>query len=110
MEDKCFDTLEECRLSTEEGGAVLLEKPTYSRETGKIITYCSLVKKNDKYTIFKYGEWEYVKSLNKYKWCSRYETYSATKDYIPAETFIISLVKIVFKNEHNKIARDNYKE
>ena len=70
-----------------------LTEPNAGSDAAAIET--TAVKKNDKYTIFKYGEWEYIKSLNKYKWCSRYETYSATKDYIPAETFIISLVKIV---------------
>lgn len=71
MEEKCFDTLEECRASTEEGGIVLLEKPTYSRETGEIITYNTLVKKNDKYVLFEYGQQKYVKSLEKYKWVGR---------------------------------------
>lgn len=43
----------------------------------------------------------------------RLEPYSSilnTPDYISAETFIISLVKIVFKNDHYKRARDKYKE
>ena len=106
MEEKCFDTLEECRASTEEGGTVLLEKTIYSSKTGEIDIHYSLVKKCDEYNIFEYGKWRYVKSLDKYVWdCSHVSSIGS----ISAESLIVLLTKKFFKSEYKRIITENNK-
>lgn len=52
--DDYFESIEECKKHCEEGKEVLLEYPYYNPETGKIINIYSLVKHENKYTIFQY--------------------------------------------------------
>ena len=65
IKDDKFNSLKECRNFCEKGKTILFESPYYDSNTGNMLRLTSLVKKENKYTLFVYCP---IKNNNEKKW------------------------------------------
>ena len=102
MDNKYFETMEECKKDIENGAEVLIENPIYSSKTGKITMCHSLIKKDGKYANIIYHKYTGIEREKSGKWCANYKNPNI-QEYQNAETFIVSLCKSFFEEEHKRI-------
>ena len=102
MEEKYFDTLEECKEFHHKDVEILLEDTVHKHSSGDPSIYHSLVKKGDKYAMLVYGK--VVNRQHFGKWYASHKDLMC-REYRSIESLMMYLCKSYFREEHIRISK-----